>query len=239
MSWTEDHGPEPEGDDLVAAEYVLGVLSAGEREAAARRVETDAAFARLVTDWQKRLAALDAGYGEIEPPASVKAALDARLFQPAAAASAPSGLFASLAFWRGMSIVALAAIVVLAALPFLREPPGEVPTERLVAALAAEGSEVSYLVVYDGASGEIALSRLAGEPGDGSDFELWVIEGDNPPASLGVVPEGETGRLAASPDLRQRIAGGVVFAISLEPDGGSPTGQPTGPVVAAGELRVI
>ncbi len=32
---------------------------------------------------------------------------------------------------------------------------------------------------------------------------------------------------------------GAVFAISVEPDGGSTTGQPTGPVVAAGDLRAI
>ncbi|TIM97823.1 MAG: anti-sigma factor, partial [Mesorhizobium sp.] len=28
-------------------------------------------------------------------------------------------------------------------------------------------------------------------------------------------------------------------AVSLEPSGGSPTGQPTGPVVAAGDLKSI
>jgi len=30
-----------------------------------------------------------------------------------------------------------------------------------------------------------------------------------------------------------------LFAISLEPHGGSPTGQPTGPVVASGDLRAM
>lgn len=35
------------------------------------------------------------------------------------------------------------------------------------------------------------------------------------------------------------IARGAVLAISLEPPGGSPTGAPTGPVIAAGEVRTL
>ena len=40
-------------------------------------------------------------------------------------------------------------------------------------------------------------------------------------------------------ELERKIAAGSVFAISLEPEGGSPTGAPTGPVVAAGGLATI
>jgi anti-sigma-K factor RskA len=54
-----------------------------------------------------------------------------------------------------------------------------------------------------------------------------------------VIPAGSNVHLAVSADLRRKIDAGAVFAISLEPQGGSPTGQPTGPVVAAGDLRDI
>ena len=82
MTLAEDNGPERGGDDLLAAEYVLGVLAADEREIASRRIEADAAFARLVDAWEVRLSPMAAAYPEIEPPAAVKAALDRRLFTP-------------------------------------------------------------------------------------------------------------------------------------------------------------
>jgi anti-sigma-K factor RskA len=52
MSSVDTTGPEPGGDEIVATEYVLGVLPAEDRAAAARRVDVDAAFARLVDRWE-------------------------------------------------------------------------------------------------------------------------------------------------------------------------------------------
>ncbi len=234
-----DDDPERGGDDILAAEYVLGVLPMDERQAAAARIEDDPAFARLAAAWEERLSPLDAGYEEIEPPASAKAGLDARLFAPGGQPAAParSGFMHSLAFWRGVAAAAVAALLLVVALPVLR--PSAPPAGRLVASLTGEESGVRYLAVYDAAAGEIGLSHVAGDHGAGSDFELWAIEGDRPPVSLGVIPAGASVRLAVVPAHRAMIASGVLFAISLEPEGGSPTGQPTGPVVAAGDLRTV
>ena len=85
----------------------------------------------------------------------------------------------------------------------------------------------------------IGLSHVSGDRAAGRDFELWVIEGNDAPESLGVIPVGANVRIAVSPELERKIAAGSVFAISLEPEGGSPTGAPTGPVVAAGGLATI
>src|SRR5690606_32986295 len=127
--------------DVLAAEYVLGVLSAEERQAAARRVEAEPDFARLVDGWQARLSPLDAGYDEVAPPASVKAALDARLFGAAKDAARP-GLMQSLAFWRGLAAAAIAALLIAIAIPYL-QPPAEPPAaQRLIASLASEDSDV-------------------------------------------------------------------------------------------------
>ncbi|TJX21097.1 MAG: anti-sigma factor, partial [Mesorhizobium sp.] len=48
MTLAEDNGPERGGDDLFAAEYVLGVLPAEERQIASRRIDSETEFARLV-----------------------------------------------------------------------------------------------------------------------------------------------------------------------------------------------
>jgi anti-sigma-K factor RskA len=229
------------GDDTRAAEYVLGVLDREEREATARRIETDAAFARLVDDWEVRLSPLADGYQPAEPPPALKAALDARLFgQPAAQAPAPSGFMSALAFWRSLAVVSMAALIALAlwSLSPWMQPSGIAPAERLVASLASDETDVRYLVVYDGAKGEIAMSHVTGDRAEGRDFELWLVGGDQV-RSLGVVPVGASVQLAVEDDLRPGIASGAQFAISLEPLGGSPEPGPTGPVVAAGDLRAI
>lgn len=235
MSDPRDHEREPEGDDLLAAEYVLGVLDPAMRPQVAARVERDREFAALVDAWTARLSPLDAGYAAAAPPASVKAALDRRLFS--AAATAKPSLWSSLAFWRGLSAAALALAVFAVVAPLLAPAPP--PAERLVASLAAEGTDVRYVVVYDPVEGAVSLNHLAGDRAAGRDFELWVIEGDKAPVSAGVIAVGGNIHIVLSPDLAARIAAGAVLAISMEPKGGSPTGAPTGPVVAAGDLRSI
>jgi anti-sigma-K factor RskA len=243
MSLADDIRPDGGGDDIVAAEYVLGVLPVDERRQATQRIETEQVFARLVDRWEVYFSPLGVGYAEVEAPSQVKAAIDRRLFAGGGApigqgAPAAPGLLSSLAFWRGLAAAALAAFALYIALPFLN-PPVEAPQERLVASLAADGSDVRFLAVYDERTNDIGLSRVAGEPAQGSDFELWVIEGQQAPVSLGVIPAGASARLPVSDELRAKMVSGALFAISVEPDGGSTTGAPTGPVVAAGDLKSI
>ena len=241
MTLAEENGPERGGDDLLAAEYVLGVLAADERQIASGRIDAETGFARLVDSWEVHLSPMAAAYAEVEPPATIKPAIDRRLFSSTAASTtaAPSGsLWASLAFWRGLTAAALAALVLYIAVPYVRTPV-VVPQERLVASLAADGSDVKYLVVYDAGRRDVGLSLVSGERAAGKDFELWMIEGKNAPVSMGVIPAGQTIHMAVTPAVQQKLAQGAVLAVSVEPTGGSQTGQPTGPVVAAGDLKGI
>jgi anti-sigma-K factor RskA len=239
MTPADENDVERGGDDLIAAEYVLGVLTAGERQMVARRIEAEPGFARLVDEWEAHFSPMAAAYPDIEPPASVKAGLDRRLFE-ASPQSSPvrSGLWSSLAFWRGLAAVTVAALALYVAVPYVR-PPLETNQNQLVASLASDSSDVRYLALFDARRGEIGLSHVSGERASGHDFELWVIEGKNPPVSVGIIPAGSTAQLKLSPQALAKLASGAVLAISLEPGGGSPTGQPTGPVVAAGDLKTI
>jgi anti-sigma-K factor RskA len=237
MSIADENGPERGSDEMVAAEYVLGVLPADERRAAARRIDAEPDFARLVDQWEVRLSPMAAAYPEVEAPASVKAALDRRLFAGGGRTARPSW-WSSLAVWRGLAVASLAALALYIAVPYL-SPPAQTPQQRLVASLAAEGSDVRYLALYDPESGAVGLSHVSGERASGRDFELWMIEGNNPPVSMGVIPAGPTAHIEIAPEAREKLGLGAVLAVSLEPAGGSPTGQPTGPVVAAGDLKNI
>jgi anti-sigma-K factor RskA len=235
-------GPDDGGDEILAAEYVVGVLPAEERRTVSARIDNDSAFARIVDRWEVYFSPLAVAYAAVEAPAGVKAAVDRRLFSgqassaPARTADRP-GLWASLGFWRGLAAAALAALVIYLAIPFLSPPVG-VPENRLIASIAPANSDVAYLAVYDVAKGEVALSYVSGERGTDRDFELWMVEGSNAPVSMGVIPAGASARLPVTPAVQAKLAAGVALAISREPLGGSPTGSPT-EVVAAGGLSVI
>lgn len=66
-------------------------------------------------------------------------------------------------------------------------------------------------------------------------YELWVIPAGQKPESLGLLSEKETTQLTLS-DIR--IPAGATIAITLEPHGGSPTAQPTGPVLYTDQLKI-
>ena len=104
----------------------------------------EAAFARLVEQWEGYFSPLAAAYQAVEPPASVKAALDRRLFAIGGSRTEHAGqpsLWSSLALWRGLAAAAIAAFAIYIAVPYFN-PPAAVPQTRLVASLAPNASDV-------------------------------------------------------------------------------------------------
>ena len=79
----------------------------------------------------------------------------------------------------------------------------------------------------------------AGMDAGGKAPELWVIPADGRPRSLGMIRERAAATMIVPVPMRAMIAGGVTLAVSLEPQGGSPTGQPTGPVVMSGTMSRV
>lgn len=74
----------------------------------------------------------------------------------------------------------------------------------------------------------------------GKSFELWMVPGGQAaPVSLGVIKtdRAQTVRLtAAASQMLSTIQG---LAVSVEPEGGSPTGAPTGPVILSGPVVAV
>ncbi|WP_236197548.1 anti-sigma factor, partial [Pseudomonas glycinae] len=68
---------------------------------------------------------------------------------------------------------------------------------------------------------------------------MWVIPSDGKPVSLGVIPPGGDGEIKLGGAQKAFIGESITLAISLEPEGGSPTGQPTGPVLYQGVLSAL
>ena len=95
------------------------------------------------------------------------------------------------------------------------------------------------LARFDADTNRLEIERAAGDIPEGRDLELWLVRvADNTTVSLGVLPREESGVIEISADLAPEVQGNAL-ALSVEPIGGSPTGQATGPVVAVGPVGPV
>jgi len=106
----------------------------------------------------------------------------------------------------------------------------------LIGTLRGTDAPVSYQALYWETTRTLTLHRDGPPPPAGRDFELWFIADNNPPVSLGVLPRAAEGTLSVPQATGSRIDESSVFAISIEPVGGSPTGAPTSPAIAVGKI---
>jgi anti-sigma-K factor RskA len=213
MSGTGDEAP-----DMRAAEYVMGVLDAAEAAAAERLIAEDPAFAAEVAEWERRLMPLAALVAPVAPPADLLGRIEASI-------GAPANENRRLV-WPAVAIASMAVAAGLAAFIVLRPLPPPV-----VAVLVPAGAGAPVLVAVTGPSGRTLVRATSAIPvASDRDLELWAMKaGATRPVSLGVIPP--SGR-----ETPASLAVGTVLLVSLEPKGGSPTGQPTGPVLYAGTL---
>jgi anti-sigma-K factor RskA len=69
----------------------------------------------------------------------------------------------------------------------------------------------------------------------GTAWELWLLPGgERKPVSLGLITTHETQTVQVPAHLLPAIDAAWGLAMSVEPEGGSPTGAPTGPVLYKG-----
>jgi len=107
----------------------------------------------------------------------------------------------------------------------------------LIAAIVPTGKGAPIAAAYDPGSGVVRIAGTMPIP-VGRSAEVWAIRGTAAPRSLGVMPTAATATaaLVVPAGVRAAMAPDTVLAISIEPAGGSPTGLPTGPVIATGKL---
>lgn len=240
----------PEERTVACAEYVLGTLEGAELAEFQEALEIDAALQVEVGFWQDRLLGLSRNIRPVAPSAEVWQRVDAALGAEETSptpleATRPSGpmrtaapirFWDRLAFWQGISGLAVAAALLLALLFVMR--PGDTPEHSYVAVLQTTDRQVAWIVKAD-AAGPVRIVPV-GDPGSipqGKAWELWTKGKDAAaPTSLGLLRAGpvEIPR-EALPYLGEE----QLFEVSLEPEGGSPIGRPTGPVLSVGATQRI
>lgn len=208
-------------DEALAAEYALGTLRGLARLRFQRRLAREPALAAEVAHWLSLLSGMDRQLEPVTPPEVVwkKIAL-------ALPAKKPVPRYGRTLPWL------TAAGLVLAVLLY---------------AVAFRPAPLTPLTVLNGAphagqwivSASRARDRITLAPVDVADvapdksLQLWVIPAGAAPVSLGLVQAHGASDVAIA---RAPALTNAVLAVSLEPRGGSPTGQPTGPVLYSAKL---
>jgi anti-sigma-K factor RskA len=223
--------------DRLAAEYVLGTL----RGRARRRFErwlVSPQVGAIVKAWEDRLAGLEPRLEPVTPPPAVWSGIENKLElrktyrQPA---------------MRWLAIAASLAFFVMAGVFLVRKPDGGIvtpPSHQLASTqqsfLQADPQTIYWRVEILGDNQEISLHvHAVHDLPAGKAHELWALPEGGAPVSLGLMPHTGDHHRVLTAAQRAALAGSKQIAVSLEPEGGSPTGAPTGPVLLVAPLSKV
>jgi anti-sigma-K factor RskA len=232
MSDVHDHS-DFSGDELLAAEYALGVLAGPDRAAAERRIARDRAFAALVAAWEQRLAPWAAEMTEVAPPADLWDRIAAGLPAPRQRA----GFWNSLAFWRGFAIASALAAACLAVVLY----SGVITQQPPLIATVESGGRPLFVATIDPKRRTIAVVPAAFVPDPTRIPELWLLGEGHSPLAIGQLSADRTVVIAlpselADKALADKAKGNAALAVSLELPDASLKDGPKGPVIGKGLL---
>ncbi|SAK83503.1 Anti-sigma-K factor rskA [Caballeronia fortuita] len=240
--------PAANDDELRCAEYALGVLDAQARAALEADVPRDPALQRTLDVWQQRLTPLADDIRSIEPPERVWTRIrhDLGLMTPRRAdLLARKRWWDNLSLWRWLTAGAsVAALALLATnLVWMRQAAqapttAAVPGEYILASIASKDGLVHWTATVDVRRARIVITptvRVTVPPNRAT--ELWLIPPNAKPIALGVFPFDQPATISLPAEIVAQMNAQAVLAVSEEPPGGSPTGAPTGPVLATGQMH--
>ena len=206
--------------ELDAAERALATLP---------RAGESMAEARLRREWEMRLAPLGQLVAPVAPPEGLLGRIMERIGAEDAARAVEQARTRARR-WRAATFATAAVAAAMAVLAFMM--PSE-PAPGLVSVATGEAGTPALVISADPEEGLATVSPVGLEaPVDGS-LELWHVPEGGAPVSLGLIEVAGPTRVAL------RAAPGDLAAVSLEPAGGSPTGQPTGPVLYSGPFVAL
>jgi anti-sigma-K factor RskA len=232
-------------ENLRYAEYVLGVLDAEARATVAAAIRSTTEAADAVDLWERRLVPLAEEIVEIAPPPRVwRQIRDALDLDGSARAQPRKGFWNNLPLWHwigiGASVVAAACLVLLVTQPHLGPTSAPISAGYMVSAIEQDNGVTGWTATMDLPHAQIIV--VPATPialAQGRAPQLWLIPAGQKPISVGMITLDQPTTLTLDPALLARLGPTALLAVSVEPIGGSPTGQPTGPVIAKGAISGV
>lgn len=225
----------PQLREKLASEYVIGTLRGRARARFQSLMRYDPGLRQIVAEWEARLTPLAVAAGEIAPPTRVWRAVAQRI-----AGGATKGL----AFWRGLAVTSTAFVLILAA--FIGLAPRPEPPMAMVAVMSDDKGEPALVVSWPPMKATrdpyVRIKVVQEHPvmAPGTTWEMWMLpRGKAAPVSMGLITTDADQTMRIKPALANRMEGAYGMAMSVEPEGGSPTGAPTGPVIFKGQCVKI
>ena len=220
--------------DRLAAEYVLGTL----RHRARRHFErwlVSPQVGAIVKAWEERLAGLEPQLAPVTPPTTVWRGIENKLELRSMQRRPVT---------RWLAIAASLAFFITVGVLMTYNPPGTVVTPPPALAstekafLQADPETIYWRVEVLGDNQELSLHvHKVHDLAPGKAHELWALPADgSAPVSLGLMPHTGDHHRVLTASQRVALSGSKQIAVSLEPEGGSPTGAPTGPVLLVAPL---
>ncbi|WP_332764709.1 anti-sigma factor [Pseudomonas koreensis] len=213
----------------LAADYAIGLMPAPARRRFEQLLMDDAALRSELAHWQETLISLTEALPERPVPDRVWHGITARI--------EPQVLHVPerRPFWNWLRLTVAACSIV--ALVFIGSLYNR-NDARYSATLFSTDAKPALKVEAHADYLQVEPLTLAAVDADRS-LELWAIPADGKPISLGVIPAGGKGKVELSEMQKALIGKPIALAVSLEPKGGSPSGQPTGPVLYQGTLAAL
>jgi anti-sigma-K factor RskA len=120
----------------------------------------------------------------------------------------------------------------------VREVPAALPAQY-VAVFQKDEQSPSFVMSVDIEKRTVTVRQVAAERFPDKTYQLWIAtQPGAAPQSLGVLGGDDFTVRAALTSYEPGVINNATFGISLEPLGGSPTGQPTSPAIHARLLQV-
>ena len=234
--------------DLLAAEYALRLLDGRDFDEARALSERDAGFAAAVAAWDERFAPMFDAIEPVDVDASVWTRIAAAIGRGGGDGAEIIALRRRATRWRNVAglVTAMAAALALIVVPNVIRPDRPAPVTpvtrgapTMMAKMISEDRATAFVVAYQPDTRELIVTPAIASLPAGKDHELWVIGASGVPVSLGVVDDAAPTRMVVPAAKLAELQASATMALTVEPDGGSPTGQPTSAPVAAGPLVKI
>ena len=219
--------------DMLAAEFVLGTLPVEDRQRVQRLRTTHPELDAQMLQWESRLSALNDEIEPVDPAPGLFARIERSIDQLEQASSQHNEvvrLRQQVSRWRLSTVATSIAAMLLIAVMMLEPTPTESP---YVAVFQHNDEQPAFLLTVDLARKQLNIQPVTARPAGNQSYQLWIKDDElgPTPRSVGVLNEHFEVDPAALTNYDAELLRRATFGISLEPRGGSPTGQPTGPAL--------